>query len=699
MPENEKFETLLLKVMSIADSEPDRRAVAFKKEILTYGELKAHLMGAASILDRMGIKAGDHVLFSAVSKPEMPVIYLALQYLHAVAVFIDKNSTPENAAFIYDDTKAKLFLTDKPMKEYADGRNISSLKAIYEKSSSVDNTLSAYVLPDKNDISEIIYTSGTTGKPKGAMLSCGAVFHILKNTIKGVGLLPEDVVLLPLPLNHSFALRVLRAALYNGSFTVLQNGFTFAKELENNMNAFGCTGIAMVPASVQTVKKQMQGDFVRVFSRFRYLEAGAGALTLEQKKTLVKELPNTRILNTWGSSESGGAIFLDVTGEASNEKTILSLGKPAEGVEVKITDNEGKEINSDHDHPGRMALRGGMQMSGYTGRPEETAKTLRDGWLITGDMAYIEDGYVYMLGRADDIINTGGEKVSPVEVENIAGGYEGIEECACAGVPDPEGVLGYVPALFLVPGNNYDEKELVSYLSSKMERYKIPSVFVKLTEIPRNRMKKIDRKKLKEIWEDKDSRELMNPVIQNILSRRSIRQFKDDEIPENILKLLVKTAYHAPSGHNMQTWQFTVINDKENIERLKKAAAKAAAANKVYFYGFENPAALILVSNDSRNVNGCQDASAAAQNIMLAACSLGIGSVWLNPLMTLRDKEPVKSLLDEFGIPSGHIIWSTVALGYPLADGKRLAKKENVVRWVKKHRQQQYDGDDIIKDG
>ena len=78
MPENEKFETLLLKVMSIADSEPDRRAVAFKKEILTYGELKAHLLSAASILDRMGIKAGDHVLFSAVSKPEMPVIYLAL---------------------------------------------------------------------------------------------------------------------------------------------------------------------------------------------------------------------------------------------------------------------------------------------------------------------------------------------------------------------------------------------------------------------------------------------------------------------------------------------------------------------------------------------------------------------------------------------------------------------------------------------
>lgn len=103
---------------------------------------------------------------------------------------------------------------------------------------------------------------------------------------------------------------------------------------------------------------------------------------------------------------------------------------------------------------------------------------------------------------------------------------------------------------------------------------------------------------------------------------------------------------------------------------------------KAYFYGFDNPKAVILISNDSRNSNGCQDASCAAENIFLAAASYGIGSVWLNALKELRQEEPVKSLLDEFGIPSSHIVWYMAALGYPAQQGSGTEKKENVACYV-----------------
>ena len=163
------------------------------------------------------------------------------------------------------------------------------------------------------------------------------------------------VLLLPLPLNHSFALRVLRAVLYSGATLVLQNGFTFAKEVENNIEAYHCTGMACVPTSYEVMKSQMQDMLVPVLSKLSFMEFGAG----------------------------------------------------------------------------------------YWNNPVTTAETLVDGWLVTGDMAYMdEDGNVYMLGRADDIINVGGEKVSPIEVENIACQYEFVKECACIGVADPEGVTG-----------------------------------------------------------------------------------------------------------------------------------------------------------------------------------------------------------------------------------------------------------------
>ncbi len=683
--------TLANRILELSGQTPNKAAVIFKKEKLTYQELAKKAIGIAEILKKEGIQPGDRVCYMAISKPEMVAAYLGISLCGGVAVFLDKNSTNETMLSIYDEAGASLLLTNKRFKEEETGERyrIHSLSEVYqvadEAAEAFETVSSGYELPAEDTLSEILFTTGTTGKPKGVMLSYKAVYHILRNTMEGIGIDTDTVLLLPLPLNHSFALRVLRAVLYAGGTVVLQNGFTFAKEVENNILTHHCTGMACVPTSYEVMKTQMQEQLGAILGKLSYIEFGAGSLTIRQRQEITKLLPKVQIYNTWGSSESGGAIFCDVTAAVRDSVKIGALGRPLQGkVEVRILDPEGREIRSDREHPGRMAIQGEMVMSGYWKDPKMTAATLVDGWLLTGDLAYLDgDGDVYMLGRADDIINVGGEKVSPLDVENVACQYEELKECACIGVPDPEELLGQIPVLFVVTKPGYSEEELHKFLASKLERYKLPGRYVTLPTLPRNRMQKLDRKTLKKIWENMETTEEMNPVIENILTRRSIRKFTDADIPEGILETILKCGYYAPSGHNMQTWKFTVLTRREDIERLKAAATEAAGAKKIVVYGWENPKVLVLVSNDNRNANGCQDAACAAENMLLAAHSYGLGGVWLNPLRHLRDEEPVKSLLDEFHVPAGHTVWSAIALGYPVSDGAALKKKETVVEYIR----------------
>ena len=733
--------TLISMIEAHAQQTPDREAVVFKKDVLTYAQLAARIAAAGRLLMGMGIQRGDCVLYTALSKPETVVTYLGIQYAGATAVAMDKNATPENGYAIYADTQACLYLTDRPMKGFEEKCRLHSLKAFYaqvcadaqagaqgceadapQPEGSAGQAHAAHaaqagrVAVDAEDIAEMIFTTGTTGRPKGVMLSFRAVWNISMNTIKGIGIEPSDRVLVPLPLHHSLALRELRGALIQGGTVVLQNGFTFARELENNIVEHRCTGMVTVPASFELVRSQMQEQFAPVVGRLRYIEVGAGSLTVRQRKDFTELLPDVRLNNTWGSSETGGALFTHVNEVVKDPVQVAAIGRPLSHIRIAMLGADGEPMaHTDHEHPGRLAIYRDMVMSGYKNRPQETEDALRGNALVTNDLVYQDaDGYVYMLGRADDIINVGGEKVSPIEVENVASEYPQMTECACIGVPDPGELLGQVPVLFMVVKNGYTEEDLKSYLSKRLERAKMPQAYMIVQALPRNRMKKLDRKAMRALWDARDKRgaqgpsagtlpgggqnagdsdaagtsrrsgaaDLMNPVVRAILSRHSIRKFTPDPVPADMLEMILKAGYHAPSGHNMQTWRFTVVQGEEKIEELKAAVQESAKAAKVHCYGFENPACVILVSNDVRNHDGCQDASCAAQNMLLAAHSYGLGAVWLNPLMTLRDQEPVKTLLDSYEIPARHTVWSMVALGWPAQEGNALAKKENVIKYV-----------------
>lgn len=693
------YQTITEAVLAHGQEMPDKLAVGFKDIRITYGQLVSQMKEFAYLLKtEYGIQKGDFVMLSAVSKPDYIVALLGIQYLGAVSIPLDKAAKEENILDIYRFIQPKLLLSDSPVKS----REIKkiSLKVLYAEvqknaipefekkiqeasdSVSANAALLKYDVPEKENLAEMLFTTGTTGTPKGAMLTYGNLYASTHNTWHGVNMVTDDVVLIPLPLNHSVGMRVLRTALYLGASVIIQNGFTFAKELESNIHNFHCTALVSVPASMELLYRQMQDKFAEVLGRLRYIEFGAGSLSYDMKRKLTAILPNTTIYNTWGSTETGGAIFLNVT---EHPDKLTSLGKPAEGIKMKVVDSQGREIRArDINTAGRMVLQGPMQMAGYYKLPEINEQTLVDGWLYTNDIVYTdEDGYVYMLGRADDIINVGGEKVSPIEVENIAQEFEQIRECACIGVNDPDGILGQVPVLYVVPENvELNQEQLTKFLASKMERYKLPHKYIIIEELPRNRMKKLNRKELQRLWEENGDVELMNQCIRNILSRHSVREFQDTQISRARLEMIIKAGIYAPSGHNLQTWRFTVIQNAEKIMEFKEVVRKVADRNKVYFYGLNAPNVLILISNDRRNENSIQDSACAAENMMLAAQSYGIGSVWINALKTICDEPEIRELLKAWGVPQQHIVWATLALGYPLKPARALAKKMNVVQWI-----------------
>lgn len=173
----------------------------------------------------------------------------------------------------------------------------------------------------------------------------------------------------------------------------------------------------------------------------------------------------------------------------------------------------------------------------------------------------------------------------------------------------------------------------------------------------------------------------MNEVLQNMLSRRSVRSFKNEQIKDEDLDLILKAGIYAPSGMNKQSWQFTVVQNKGKIDLLAKVVREALGRDEGY--NFYAPPTLIMLSNEKDNTNGLADCSCALENIFLMANSLGIGSCWINQLKTICDEKEVREVLTSFGIPENHVVWGMASIGYPNGEAKEHERKDGVIKYVK----------------
>lgn len=173
----------------------------------------------------------------------------------------------------------------------------------------------------------------------------------------------------------------------------------------------------------------------------------------------------------------------------------------------------------------------------------------------------------------------------------------------------------------------------------------------------------------------------MNPIIQNMLDRHSCRSFTEQPIEPEKIDDMITAAVWAPSGMNCQTWHFTMIVNPEKIQQL--AAAVRKADNRPENYDFYAPAAFFIVSGERDNRNSMLDGSAALENVMLAATSLGLGSCWINQVRDVCDDPDVRALLTAFGVPETHIVNACASLGYPAQDANVHERKENTVSIVR----------------
>lgn len=346
-----------------------------------------------------------------------------------------------------------------------------SLEAMKEK-------LSAQVFPD--DIADVLFTSGTTGQSKGVMLSHQAIMANAENLITAQGYHPGLSFIICGPLSHLGSLSKCWATLASGGTLRLTRGM-------KNMNAFfqameqaeGSTATFLVPASIRMLLRFGSKQLGALANKIEFIETGAAPMTEADMAELRRLLPGARLFNTYASTETGIVCTYDY---ARNPIVGGCLGRPMPHSRVSISAE------------GLVETSGMTSMSGYAGDEKLTRETLRDGTILTHDRGFLRDGMLCLQGRDDDIINAGGYKINPVEVEEAAMKSPRVADCIC--VPALHPVLGTVAKLVVVSTGNgkLDVKALAKELSGRLDHYKLPALYEQAARIARTFNGKPDRK-------------------------------------------------------------------------------------------------------------------------------------------------------------------------------------------------------------
>lgn len=249
----------------------------------------------------------------------------------------------------------------------------------------------------------------------------------------------------------------------------------------------------MVPASWRYLQK-FTGDKLGEFAdQLHYIEMGSAYFSAEEKKHLADLLPHTRVCMHYGLTEASRSAFMEFHDDGEH---LDSVGKPSPNTDIKIYDEQGNELKPNEE--GEICVKGAHVTHGYLNHPIEAS--FFGDYFRTGDWGYkTPEGYIYLKSRKKDLINVGGKKLSPVETETELLKIPGVEDCACIGIPDKNGVLGEVVKAFIVKaeGSDLSEDNVKNQLSGKLEGYKIPAEVEWIDKIPRTQNGKIQRALLK----------------------------------------------------------------------------------------------------------------------------------------------------------------------------------------------------------
>lgn len=463
---------------------PEKRAVIATDGIINYKNLWKGIMSVSTLLGRFGIKNGDRVMLEAGATIEYLICCYGIHLRGAVHVPFEKEAPEDRIEEIANEIKPTLILKGKhPLEKLG-----ATLESIY------DIPTEEPVFPSEDMLQEILFTTGTTGKSKGVMITHYGQMNMCQSQNAVLNYSVDNVWMIPTPMNHAAGLRKTHMSMVRGSTVLLMDGFKNLKLFFSNMREYGVTSLYLPPSAVHYILMLASKELAKFDGQLDFLYSSSSALPGGDKEKLIELLPHVRKFDAYGGSEVGAVVYIDYNAFRGDSRCV---GKPNPGVEIFIVDEDYNPIQASMDNPGIIAIRSNTVTAGYWNEPELTAQTIRDGVIYMSDLGYIDDeGFLFLIGRRDDVINIGGLKIAPTEVEDIAQRFEGVRECACTTYENDK--MGKMLRLLVVAedASKFDQAALITYLASKLEAYKIPKQISFIPEIPRTYNGKIDRKKL-----------------------------------------------------------------------------------------------------------------------------------------------------------------------------------------------------------
>ena len=512
---NEIIENWLAKRASLT---PERVALANSHEKLTFKELNIEAKNMARKLAALNIKDGDHIAVLLKNDFNSIILIHALTYVGAIIVFLNTKLSPKELVFQVERAQAKMlicvadyqklalevnsdFHQQNRLKDKLEIVSMEELTALGKKDNScleeAEISLQKQIDLDKTHC--LIFTSGTTGQAKGVVLSYGNHFWSAIGSILNLGLEIKDSWLLVLPVFHVSGLSILMRSLIYGIKVVVQENFD-AKQVNNYILHEEVSHVSVVTIQLQKMLEDLK---VRTYpSSLRCVLLGGGFVPQELLEESNKR--NIPVFQSYGMTETASQIAT-LSPEYLTSK-LGSAGKSLFPAQLKIMKNGQEVINE----VGEVVVKGPSVTKAYYNDKESTEEAIKEGWLYTGDLAYLdEDGFLYIVDRRSDLIISGGENIYPAEIEKVLLGYPNVEEAGVTGLDDQR--WGKVPIAFvkLRESSKINEtlvaEKILSYCSNNLAKYKVPVEVIFVENIPRNASNKLMRNKLLQYYKRNDT--------------------------------------------------------------------------------------------------------------------------------------------------------------------------------------------------
>lgn len=470
---------------------PDRTAIYFQEQSVTFKELYERALMAAGKLQGFGVRKDQFVGVLLKNHLDTVVILFALQLLGVKAVILNNRLTSLELAWQLNDSQASFLIyedcfTDKMNDHIAFFETITK-ESLISRNPTVPDTMDEIYL---DDICTIMYTSGTTGHPKGVIQTYGNHWWSAVGSALNLGLSKHDCWLCAVPLFHISGFSILMRSVIYGVPIVLHESFDEEKTIYD-INAKKVSVMSIVGTMLKRVIETL-GE-TKIHDDFRCMLLGGGPAPLPLLQACVeKEIP---VFQTYGMTETSSQI-VTLSPEYSLTK-LGSAGKPLFPSQIQIENEDGSMASAGV--PGEIIVKGPNVTAGYLNRPDATGEKIRQGWLYTGDIGYLdEEGFLYVLDRRSDLIISGGENIYPAEIEAILLSHPDVQDAGVTGNEDEQ--WGQVPVAFIVikEGSALSSEELQQFCVERLAKYKVPKEFYFIEKLPRNAAKKLLRRNLRE---------------------------------------------------------------------------------------------------------------------------------------------------------------------------------------------------------